>query len=230
MSTITQTISTYRPTLKSYQELCTYPSLHSPPTLLKSHHLTDKYFHANPELSFQEESTAAAIVKHLESFNAYEIHASIGGHGVAAVLKNGGGKTVLLRADIDALPVEERTGLEYTSTKRMKDLEGVEKSVMHACGHDMHITALLAAAETLANARKTWNGTLILVFQPAEEKAGGAQAMVDDGLYDKVPIPDIVIGAHVMPERAGVIGTKRGLIASSADSFQYVTHPYIADS
>jgi amidohydrolase len=185
-----------------------------------SHNPQDKYFHANPELSFQEESTAAAIVSHLETFKVYEIHASIGGHGVAAVLKNGDGKTVLLRADIDALPVEERTGLEYASTKKMKDLEGIEKDVMHACGHDMHITALLAAAETMVKAKESWSGTLILVFQPAEERAGGAQAMVDDGLYDEVPVPDIVVGAHVMPERAGVIGTKRGLIASSADSFQ----------
>jgi len=108
----------------------------------------------------------------------------------------------------------------------MKDLEGVEKNVMHACGHDMHIVALLAAAETLARAKDSWSGTLVLVFQPAEEKAGGAQAMVDDGLYEKVPAPDVVVGAHVMPERAGVIGTKRGLIASSADSFQYV-HLYL---
>jgi amidohydrolase len=185
-----------------------------------THQYLDKYFHANPELSFQEESTAAAIVKHLETFNAYEVHSAIGGHGVAAVLKNGPGKTILLRADIDALPVEERSGLSYASTKRMRDLEGVEKGVMHACGHDMHITALLAAAETLANAREAWSGTLVLVFQPAEEKAGGAQAMVDGGLYDRVPVPDVVVGAHVMPERAGVVGTKRGLIASSADSFQ----------
>jgi amidohydrolase len=117
------------------------------------------------------------------------------------VLKNGPGKTILLRADIDALPVEERSGLSYASTKRMRDLEGVEKGVMHACGHDMHITALLAAAETLANAREAWSGTLVLVFQPAEEKAGGAQAMVDGGLYDRVPVPDVVVGAHVMPER-----------------------------
>jgi amidohydrolase len=136
------------------------------------------------------------------------------------VLKNGPGKTLLLRADIDALPVAERSGLDYASTKKMKDLEGVEKGVMHACGHDMHITALLGAAETLASAKDEWSGTLILVFQPAEEKAGGAQAMVDGGLYNKVPVPDVVVGAHVMPERAGVIGTKKGLVASSADSFQ----------
>lgn len=138
------------------------------------------------------------------------------------MLKNGEGKTILLRADIDGLPVEELSGLEYASTKRMKDLDGVEKPLMHACGHDMHITALLAAAETLAKAKDKWSGTLLLVFQPAEERAGGAQAMVEDGLYSKVGEPDLAIGAHVMPYKAGVIGTKRGLMASSADSFQYV--------
>lgn len=161
-------------------------------------------------------------MSHLEKLNAYEIHASIGGHGVAAVLKNGQGRTLLLRADIDALPVEEKSGLAYASTARMRDLDGVEKPCMHACGHDMHITALLAAAETLANARENWKGTLVLVWQPAEERGGGAQAMVDGGLYEKVPVPDVVVGAHVMPYRAGVIGTKHGLMASAADSFQYV--------
>lgn len=114
----------------------------------------------------------------MQSFNAYEIHSSIGGHGVAAVLKNGSGKVLLLRADIDALPVEERTDLSYASKARMKDLDGMEKPVMHACGHDMHITCLLAAAETLLKAKDAWTGTLILVFQPAEERAGGAQNMV----------------------------------------------------
>lgn len=198
---------------------------------------TDKWFHAHPELSFQEQKTAEAIVKHLEKFNIFETYSSIGGHGVAAVLKNGPGKTLLLRADIDALPVEERSNLSYASQARMTDQDGVEKPVMHACGHDMHITALLGAAETLVNAKEAWSGTLILCFQPAEERASGAQDMIDDGLYKKVPEPDIAVGAHVMPERAGkypchfitlqqltvdagVIGTKRGLIASSADSFQ----------
>ena len=118
--------------------------------------------------------------------------------------------------------MKEQTGLAYVSTARMKDVDGVEKPLMHACGHDMHITTLLAAAECLVKCKDEWSGELILVFQPAEERAGGAQAMVDDGLYKLVKEPDIVVGAHVMPERAGVIGTKHGLIASSADRFQCV--------
>jgi metal-dependent amidase/aminoacylase/carboxypeptidase family protein len=139
---------------------------------------------------------------------------------VAAVFKNGSGKTVLLRADIDALPVEEASGLPYASSIRMTDAEGAEKPVMHACGHDVHITSLLAAAETLVRAKDEWTGTLILVFQPAEEKASGAQNMIDDGLYEKIPEPDVVVGAHIVPERAGVIGTKHGLMASAANSFK----------
>lgn len=102
----------------------------------------------------------------------------------------------------------------------MKDFDGVEKPVMHSCGHDMHITTLLCAAETLVRAKEEWSGTLILCFQPAEERAAGAQNMIDGGLYNKVPMPDVVVGAHLVPERAGVIGTKYGLIASSADSFK----------
>jgi amidohydrolase len=183
---------------------------------------SDKHFHLNPELSFQEKETAAHIVRELEKLNAYTIHPHIGGHGIAALLKNGPGRTVLLRADIDALPVEEKTGVDYASTKRMVDDDGVEKPTMHACGHDVHITALLMAAEILASekVKASWSGTLILVWQPAEERGGGAKAMVEDGLYTQVPEPDIVIGAHVMPAREGVIGTKRGLMASSADSFK----------
>jgi amidohydrolase len=220
MTSISEIVKKYRPDWSSYEELCKAALL-----LFHKHAADfsqDKWFHAHPELSYQEKVTAEAIVKHLESLNAYEIHPSIGGHGVAAVLKNGPGKTVLLRADIDGLPVEERSNLPYASQARMNDLDGVEKPTMHACGHDIHITALLAAAETLFRAKDEWSGTLILCFQPAEERAGGAQSMVDDGLYDKVPEPDVVVGAHVMPERAGVIGTKHGLIASSADSFKYV--------
>ena len=179
-----------------------------------------KHFHSHPELSLQEKETAATIAKQLRSIGGFELHEHIGGHGLVGVLKNGSGKTILLRADIDALPVEEQTGLPYASKVTMKDNDGVVKPVMHACGHDMHITCLLAAAELLHKARNSWKGTLIVLFQPAEERGAGAKAMVADGLYSKIPVPDIALGAHLMPFRAGVVGTKVGLMASAADSFQ----------
>ncbi|KAF2090169.1 metal-dependent amidase/aminoacylase/carboxypeptidase [Saccharata proteae CBS 121410] len=200
MSKISQLIQAYRPDLAAYEALY-------------------KHLHQNPELSFQEKDTAAEIKQRLEKLPEYKVHTDIGGHGLAAVLENGAGKTILLRADIDGLPVEEKTGLPYASKKKMINTEGVEKPTMHACGHDMHITSLLAAAELLVKAKEEWSGTLLLVFQPAEEMGKGAQAMVDDGLYKKVPIPDIAVGGHVMPYRSGVIGTRRGLMASSADSY-----------
>ncbi|KAL4784129.1 hypothetical protein BJX76DRAFT_348045 [Aspergillus varians] len=179
-----------------------------------------KYFHAHPELSLQEESTAQSIAEQLSQFNAYEVHTNIGGFGLVGVLSNGPGKTVLLRADIDALPVKELTGLPYASTVTMRDADGNEKPVMHACGHDMHITCLLAAAETLASLRDAWSGTLIVLFQPNEERGGGAQAMVDDGLYDKIPLPDYAFGQHVMRLRAGNIGSRPGTIMAAADSMK----------
>ncbi|CAM1500537.1 Fc.00g096990.m01.CDS01 [Cosmosporella sp. VM-42] len=187
-----------------------------------------KLFHRHPELSNQEAETARTIVEWFKAFGPEDliIKPSIGGHGLAAILTNGDGPTVLLRADIDALPVEERTGLPYASTKRMLDAAGVEKPVMHACGHDMHMTCLLGAAALLSSARGAWAGTLVLVFQPAEERGTGAQAMVDDGLYSRhgVPIPDVVLGAHVAPFRAGAIGTRRGLLFTSADSLRVTIH------
>ncbi|KAF2709538.1 metal-dependent amidase/aminoacylase/carboxypeptidase [Pleomassaria siparia CBS 279.74] len=188
-----------------------------------------KHLHAHPELSFQESHTASKILAHLTSSSflassPYTVVPDIGGHGVGAYMHNGAGPTVLLRADMDGLPVLETTGLAYASRVRMTDEDGVEKSVMHACGHDMHVTALLAAADTLARSREFWRGTLVLVFQPAEERACGARVMVDDGLYEKVPRPDVAIGAHVTPYRAGVIGTRRGVAASAADSFHLTLH------
>lgn len=188
-----------------------------------------KHLHQNPELSDQESETAALIADKLKVIGPDDlvIKTNIGGHGLAAVLPNGDGPTVLLRADIDALPVEERTGLPYASTKRMMHAAtGVEKPVMHACGHDMHITCLLGAAAALFSARAYWAGTLVLVFQPAEERGTGAQAMIDDGLYARhgVPVPDVVLGAHVMPLRAGRIGTGRGIVATSADSMEVTIH------
>ncbi|GAB7358594.1 hypothetical protein MBLNU230_g2654t1 [Neophaeotheca triangularis] len=208
MSTTTQLISQHRPDLAQYEELY-------------------KHFHANPELSNQEKDTAATLVRRLHALSPdLNIRSNIGGYGIAAVLHNGPGQTILLRADFDALPVEERTGLPYASTKRMVDSDGVEKPVMHACGHDMHITCLLAAAETLVSAKEAWSGSLVFIFQPAEEKGTGARAMVDDGLYKRhgVPIPDAAVGAHVMPLRAGMIGTKRGTVAGSSDSMRVTLH------
>ncbi|KAL4932538.1 uncharacterized protein BDV17DRAFT_279682 [Aspergillus undulatus] len=179
-----------------------------------------KHFHANPELSLQEQKTSEKVAAHLAALNAYEIQTNIGGYGLVGVLKNGPGKTVLLRADIDALPVKELTSLPYASTVTMRDADGIEKPVMHACGHDMHITCLLAAAEKLANLRDQWSGTLIVLFQPNEERGGGAQAMVNDGLYDKIPVPDVALGQHVMRLRAGSIGCRTGTIMAAADSMK----------
>jgi amidohydrolase len=188
MSSLSDFVTQNRPNLSPYEDLY-------------------KHFHAHPELSHQESQTAARIASHLAAWPSYTIHPSIGGHGLAAVLRNGSGPTVLLRADMDALPVAELTGLPYASTARMRDADGVEKPVMHACGHDMHVTSLLAAAETLQaeGVRARWSGTLVLVFQPAEERGEGAQRMVEDGLYGEkgVPVPDVVLGGHVMPSRAG---------------------------
>ena len=145
------------------------------------------------------------------------------------ILKNGEGKTVLLRADTDALPVEELTGLEYASKVREVDVEdGIEKPVMHACGHDMHVAIQLAVAETLHKAQKEWKGTLVVLFQPNEERGGGATAMIADGLYDPAkhacPIPDVVLGQHVMPYPTGTVGSRAGPFASAADSFRLTVY------
>lgn len=190
---------------------------------LTSYEALYKHFHSHPELSLQERETASTIASHLESLRAgYELCTSIGGHGLVGVLKNGPGSTVLLRADMDGLPVLELTGLPYASKITMKDVaDGIEKPVMHACGHDMHITCLLAAAEHLSRIKHAWSGTLIVLFQPNEERAAGAQAMIDDGLYyDKIPTPDYVLGQHVLPLRAGRVGNRKGVIMGAADSFK----------
>ncbi|KAL9102677.1 MAG: hypothetical protein Q9163_002199 [Psora crenata] len=189
-----------------------------------------KDLHSNPDLSLQEKYASERASSHLQQLNRsalsdaashFSIHERIGGHGLAGVLHNGAGPTVLLRADMDALPVEEKTGLAYASTKRQVDVaDGIEKPVMHACGHDVHVTCLLAAAEHLAQTLSTWSGTLIVLFQPNEERAGGAKAMVDDGLYNKIPIPDVVLGQHVMPQRAGIVTVRSGTMMAAADNFE----------
>ncbi|KAB5585263.1 hypothetical protein GE09DRAFT_1070029 [Coniochaeta sp. 2T2.1] len=184
-----------------------------------------KHFHSHPELSLHEKETSSTIASH-RSLGAYKVHTSIGGYGVAAVLSNGEGPTVLLRADMDALPVEEKTGVDYASNATVKDEEGNTIPVMHACGHDMHVTCLLGAAAWLAreDVKKKWAGTLVLVFQPNEERGKGARAMVDGGLYSRVPEPDVVLAQHVMPMCAGKVAVKAGTMIASADSFKITVY------
>lgn len=180
--------------------------------------LYDTYvdLHQHPELSFEEHRTAAVAAERLAALG-YVVHSGLGGTGVAGVLGNGDGPCVLLRADMDALPVTEETGLPYASTVRATTADGVESGVMHACGHDVHVTALLGAADLLARGRSAWSGTLVVVFQPAEELGRGARAMIDDGLYDLVPRPDIVLGQHVAPVSAGLLGVHAGPAFAGTD-------------
>lgn len=180
--------------------------------------LYDTYvdLHQHPELSFEEHRTAAVAAERLAA-HGYVVHSGLGGTGVAGVLGNGDGPCVLLRADMDALPVTEETGLPYASTVRATTADGVESGVMHACGHDVHVAALLGAADLLARGRSAWSGTLVVVFQPAEELGRGARAMIDDGLYDLVPRPDIVLGQHVAPVSAGLLGVHAGPAFAGTD-------------
>jgi amidohydrolase len=175
--------------------------------------------HAHPELSMQETRTAGLAAERLRGAG-YEVTTAIGKTGVVGLLRNGEGPTVMLRADMDALPVEEATGLPYASRVRATNRDGKTVPVMHACGHDMHVAWLVGATTLFAQARDTWRGTLIAVFQPAEETGEGAQAMIEDGLFDRFPKPDVVLGQHVMVGPAGTIGGRAGVITSAADSLQ----------
>lgn len=169
--------------------------------------------HQNPELSMQETETAAEVTRRLESFG-YGVQ-QVGG-GVVGVLRNGDGPTVLFRADMDALPVAEATGLPYASTRTAVDAQGNTVPVMHACGHDLHVVAGLGAASILAEHRDAWSGTYIALFQPGEETAAGARSMVDDGLVDKIPRPDVALGQHVLAvPAAGEVGTTAGPMLST---------------
>src|SRR5690242_338845 len=178
-----------------------------------------KDIHSHPELSMQETRTAGVASERLRAAG-FEVTTGVGKTGVVGVLRNGEGPTVMMRADMDALPVEEATGLPYASRIKVKDREGNSVPVMHACGHDMHVTWLAGAAALLSRSRKAWKGTAVAVFQPAEETAQGAQAMIDGGLLDRIPRPDVVIGQHVMVGSAGDIAGRSGVITSAADSLQ----------
>ncbi len=178
-----------------------------------------KDVHAHPELSMQESRTAGLAADRLRAAG-YEVTTGVGKTGVVGVLRNGDGPTVMLRADMDALPIEEATHLPYASKVKMKDRHGNTVPVGHMCGHDMHVTWLAGATALLAQAREAWHGTVMAVFQPGEEAAEGAQAMIDDGLFDRFPKPAVVLGQHVMVGPAGTVAGRTGAITSAADSLQ----------
>src|SRR5687767_8619966 len=167
--------------------------------------------HAHPELSMEETRTARVAAGRLRKAG-YEVTDGVGQTGVVGLLRNGEGPTVMLRADMDALPVREQTGLPYASAQTATDGTGNTVPVMHACGHDMHVTWLIGAATLLAETRAAWTGTLMPVFQPAEETGTGAQAMVDDGLVTRFPKPDVILAQHVMVGPAGSVGSRVGAI------------------
>jgi len=178
-----------------------------------------KDVHAHPELSMQETRTAGLAADRLRAAG-YEVTTGVGKTGVVGLLRNGDGPTVMLRADMDALPIEEATGLPYASKIKMKDRQGSMVPVGHMCGHDMHVTWLTGATVLFAQARDAWKGTLMAVFQPGEETAEGAQAMIDDGLFKRFPEPIVILGQHVMVGPAGAVAGRTGAITSAADSLQ----------
>jgi hippurate hydrolase len=183
--------------------------------------LVDLYkdIHSHPELSMQETRTAGLAADRLRAAG-YEVTTAVGKTGVVGLLRNGDGPTVMLRADMDALPIEEATGLAYASKATATDKEGKTVPVSHMCGHDMHVTWLAGATKLMAEAKTSWRGTLMAVFQPAEETGEGAQAMIDDGLFKRFPKPDVILGQHVMVGASGTVAGRAGAITSAADSLQ----------
>lgn len=177
-----------------------------------------KHFHTHPELSYFEEATSKRVAEEWKKLG-FDVTENVGGYGVVAVMKNGDGPTILVRADTDALPVKEETGLDYASTVTTEDSLGVNVPVMHACGHDIHITSIIGAARVLADMKDSWSGTLVLIAQPAEERGGGARAMLADGLFEKFPQPDTAIALHVSPVlESGKVGFVKGYAMANVDS------------
>lgn len=182
------------------------------------------HFHQNPELSLLESATANRMASELRALG-YDVTEEVGGTGVVAVLANSDGPTVMLRADMDGLPVKEQSGLPYASTARQTDITGEEQPVMHACGHDVHITALVGAARQLAARTDQWSGTLVLIVQPAEERLAGARAMLEDGLYERFPKPDYALAFHVSADHpSGKIEVPLTVVGSSSDSVDIVVY------
>ena len=177
------------------------------------------HFHRNPELSFREYKTGARMAQELRAIPGMVVTEKVGQTGVVGVLKNGDGPVVLVRADMDGLPVKERSGLANASTVTQVGVDGLEMPVMHACGHDVHITSLVGTARQMARMKDRWKGTIVFVVQPAEERVGGADAMVKDGLYTRFPKPNYALAFHVAAElETGKISASEGIQYSSADS------------
>jgi amidohydrolase len=189
------------------------------PTIQKWQEDFYRNLHRHPELGDQEVKTAAAVAGLLRNYG-YDVHEKIGTTGVVGILKNGEGPVVLMRADMDALPVEETTGLPYASTDRTADQDGNDVPVMHACGHDAHVACLLGAARLLSENTDDWQGTYIALFQPAEELANGAEVMLGGGLEQLIPRPAVALAQHVLPFPAGRVGTRPGAFLSSGDSMR----------
>ena len=166
-----------------------------------------------------ESATSALARAHLERLGFDEVIDQLGSYGFVGVLQNGRGPVVMLRADMDALPVKELTGLPYASSKTQVDRYGKENPVMHACGHDVHVACLMGAAELLHSAREAWSGTLICLFQPGEEDGAGARKMVADGLFGKIPKPVVLLGQHVVSTEAGTVQIRSGAALSACDCF-----------
>jgi amidohydrolase len=178
-----------------------------------------KDLHRHPELSMQEVRTAGIVADYVQQCG-FDVTRNVGNTGVVAVLRNGDGPTVMLRADMDALPMAEATGLPYASTVRARDEDGIEVGVAHSCGHDFHVTWLMGAARLMAEHRERWRGTLMAVFQPGEEVGRGARSMIDDGMMTRFPKPDVILGQHVMVGAAGTVGYRSGTILSAGDSLK----------
>jgi amidohydrolase len=189
------------------------------PNLLPDLEATYKDLHSHPELSMQETRTAGIAADRLRAAG-FDVTTGVGKTGVIGLMCNGEGPVVMLRADMDALPIQEATGLPYASKITATDSTGNTVPVMHACGHDMHVTWLIGAATLFAKSRDAWRGTLMATFQPAEETAAGAQAMIDDGLFERFPKPAVVLGQHVMALPAGIVAGRAGVTTSAADSLQ----------
>jgi amidohydrolase len=183
-----------------------------------------RHLHAHPELSLQEKKTAAFVAKFLRKAG-YSVDTGIGGHGVVGILRNGAGPTLLIRGDMDGLPVTEATGLPHASVHRTKNADGTMVGTMHACGHDIHVTNLLGMARLLASMRETWRGSLVILAQPAEEMGLGALMMIEDGLFDRIPRPDHGIALHVAGDLpVGTIGYVSGWAAANVDWVKITIH------